>query len=299
MTRPNLPTLFDALEPDREAVVCRQPHRVVREVRCKTLLNRCHIEDYSFNAYTGCDHGCVYCYARFMQRFHPHAEPWGTFVDVKINAPEVMVRQVRRLAPGWVFVSSACDGWQGVEADYQLTRRCCRILLDVGFRLGILTKNDRVLRDLDIFEGRPVRLGVTLTTLDEATARMWEPGASPVARRIEVLRRAHEAGMETAVMFGPLLPGLSDSDEALANLFAVAAEQKVDHIWTDALNARPRVWPSVQGFLQTYRPDLLPLYRRVLFDATYRSKYVAELRGRIRRAAMNAGVTDRTAGCED
>ena len=106
---------------------------VVREVSCKSLLNRRSGDrGYSFNCYTGCEHGCVYCYARFMQRFHPHQEPWGEFVDVKRNAPDVLRHQLRRLRPSSVFTCSACDGWQPVEAHYRLTRRCCQLLLEAG-----------------------------------------------------------------------------------------------------------------------------------------------------------------------
>ncbi len=265
----------------------------VREVQCKSLLNRSGIDDYSFNCYTGCMHGCVYCYARFMQRFHPHEEPWGKFVDVKVNAAEALARQLRRFAPGSVFTCSACDGWQGVERGYKLTRRCCEMLLEAGFRLNILTKSRLVLRDLDIFTGRDVSLGVTVAVPDEKQARLWEPGASSVAARWEVLRRAKEAGLRTAVMFGPLLPGVSDTPEALGELFARAAEVGVDRIWTDALNPRPRVWPSIQQLLRRRRPDLYEQYRRVLFDRDYRAKYQGELSKRIRRSAADVGLSSR------
>src|SRR3990172_11030315 len=127
---------------------------VVRETRCRTILNRSGISDYSLNCYTGCAHGCVYCYARFMQRFHPHPEPWGRFVDVKVNAVEVLKRQLRRVKPGAVFVSSACDGWQPIEADCRLTRRCCELLLERGFQVNVLSKSPLVLRDLDVVAGR-------------------------------------------------------------------------------------------------------------------------------------------------
>jgi DNA repair photolyase len=103
-----------------------------------------------------------------MQRFHAHPEPWGAFVDVKHNAPEVLAGQIRRLRPGSVFTCSACDGWQRVEEHYRLTRRCCRLLLAAGFRLEILTKSELVLRDLDVLEAGDVLLGVTITTPDEA-----------------------------------------------------------------------------------------------------------------------------------
>lgn len=286
-------SLFD--EPDTPAAVQRVagPDVVVREVRCKSLLNRSSIGDYSFNCYTGCAHGCVYCYARFMQRFHPHAEPWGGFVDVKVNADEVLARQLKRLKPGEVFTYSACDGWQPTEREYRLTGRCCQMLLEAGFRLNILTKSKLVLRDLGLFVGRDVCLGVTITTSDEASARLWEPGASSVSDRWEILAQARAAGLETAVMFGPLLPGISDAEPALARLFRGAAEAQVDRIWTDALNPRPRVWPSVQTFLGRHRPDLLEHYRRVLFDAAFRKEYLRQLDGRIRRAASAAGVEAR------
>ena len=116
-----------------EAPELAEQQPVIRETACKTILNRSALGGYSLNCYTGCGQGCVYCYARFMQRFHPHDEPWGAFVDVKINAVEVLKRQLRRAAPGEVFMSSACDGWQPIEAHYRLTRRCCELLLERGF----------------------------------------------------------------------------------------------------------------------------------------------------------------------
>lgn len=286
-------SLFDETESTSRVEPFNADNLVVREVQCKSLLNRCGIDDYSFNCYTGCAHGCVYCYARFMQRFHPHEEPWGKFVDVKINAPEVLARQLRRLRPGSVFTCSACDGWQGAERHYQLTRRCCRMLLEAGFRLNVLTKSDLVLRDLDVFAGRDVRLGVTITSADEAVARLWEPGASSVSDRLRVLEQAKAAGLSTAVMFGPLLPRISDTEKALAELFALAAGADVDRIWTDALNPRPRVWPSIQTLLRNHWPDLCESYRRLLFDRDRRSDYLDELDQRIRRAAADAGLADR------
>jgi len=285
--------LFEPSEPSASACAFELGGVAVREVACRSLLNRSRSGSYSFNCYTGCEHGCVYCYARFMQRFHAHQEPWGAFVDVKRNAPEVLAGQIRRLRPGSVFTCSACDGWQRVEEHYRLTRRCCRLLLEAGFRLEILTKSELVLRDLDVLEAGNVLLGVTITTSDESQARRWEPRASPVAARLGILREAKAAGLETVVMFGPLLPGISDTPEALRGLFSLASAADVDRIWTDALNPRPRVWPSIQEFLRSQRSELLPLYHRVLFDRAYRERYRAELDERVRAAADEAGLADR------
>ena len=290
---PKQPSLFEQTELPQPVKAIAGRDLAVRETRCKSLLNRSRIADYSFNCYTGCGNGCVYCYARFMQRFHPHEEPWGSFVDVKINAAEVLARQLRRLRPGSVFTCSACDGWQGVEQHYKLTRRCCRLLLEAGFRLNVLTKSKLVLRDLDIFTGRDVCLGVTITTTDETQAKLWEPRASSVPKRVQILREAKMAGLETAVMFGPLLPEISDTPEALRKLFALAAKADVDRIWTDTLNPRPMVWSSLQCLLRRHWPHLLERYKRILFNSSYRAEYQDSLGKRIREAAQDTGMADR------
>ncbi|MBI3946377.1 MAG: radical SAM protein [Armatimonadetes bacterium] len=266
---------------------------VIRHTLCKSVLIRSGLGDYSLNCYTGCAHACVYCYARFMQRFHPHPEPWGEFVDAKVNAPEALARQLRRARPGSVFVSSACDGWQPLEADLELTRECCRLLLTHGFQVNVLTKSALVLRDLDLFAGRTARVGVTLTTLDEGLRRLWEPGASPVADRLRALREAKRAGLPTAIMFGPLLPFLSDDAESLDALFSRAAELDVDAIWWDGLNPRPRVWESVAALLRREYPELLRRCGNVLYDEGMRAAYLSALRERVLAAAERAGVRER------
>jgi len=270
---------------------------VVRETRCKTILNKSSISDYSLNCYTGCAHGCVYCYARFMQRFHPHDEPWGEFVDVKVNAVEALGRQLRRARPGAVFVSSACDGWQPVEAGRKLTRRCCELLLEHGFQVNVLSKSALVLRDLDVLARGNARIGVTVTTLDEDLRRLWEPGCSGVQERFRVLEEAHRAGVSTAVMFGPLLPFLSDGQVSIDALFRRAAQIPVDAIWVDALNPRPRVWPSVAELLRARFPDLRERYARLLFEKRARNGYLKELRERVALAAERSSMTERLVGC--
>ncbi len=270
---------------------------VVRQVECKTVLNRTSIGDYSMNCYTGCQHGCIYCYARFMQRFHPHPEPWGEFVDVKVNAPHALQKQLRRAKPGGVFVSSACDAWQPLEDEWELTRQCCRLLIEHGFKVNALTKNALVLRDFDIFQAGLTRVGTTITTLDPGLAEMWEPGASSVEERWGILKAAKEAGLETAVMFGPLLPYLSDGQESVNALLERAAAVDVDVIWVDAMNPRPRVWPSVGQLLREQFPDLHQDYSRLLHHKETRAGYLKDLGRRVRTAARRTGLEDRLAGC--
>lgn len=272
-------------------------HVAVRQTVCKTILNHSGISDYSLNCYTGCAHGCAYCYARFMQRFHPHDEPWGQFVDVKINAVETLKRQLRQAAPGEVFISSACDAWQPIEAQYRLTRRCCELLVERGFFLNVLTKSRLVLRDLDVLRSGRARVGVTVTTLDPRLGALWEPGAARVEQRFEVIEAARRAGLETAIMFGPLLPYLSDGQEAIEAMFRRAAELRIVHVWVDALNPRPRVWPAVAALLARCFPELRERYRRILFDGAARDAYLGELARRVALAAERCSLGGRVRTC--
>jgi DNA repair photolyase len=270
---------------------------VVRETPCKTVLTKSGISDYSLSCYGGCTHACAYCYARFMQRFHPHAEPWGEYVDVKTNAVEALENQVRRLAPGDVFVSSACDGWQPLERDRELTRNCCRVLIEHGFQVNALTKSDLILRDFDLFEGTSTRIGVTVTTLDDRLAALWEPFASSIENRFQVIAAARDAGLNTSIMFGPLLPFLSDDMKSVSALLERAAELGIDRIWVDAFNPRPKVWESTSALLEAHFPGLRERYARVLFSEPVRAAYLAGLRDRVVIVAERLGLASRVSVC--
>ena len=171
------------------------------------------------------------------------------------------------------------------------------MLLERGFRLHVLTKSTLVLGDLDFFAGRPVQIGITLTTLDEQLRKLWEPGAASVQRRFCIIEAARQAGLQTSVMFGPLLPFLSDSQEAIDALLGQAAELAIDRIWVDAINPRPRVWPAIADLLRAKFPDLLQPCRKILFDQAARTQYLKELRGRVELAASRASVAERVAAC--
>lgn len=89
---------------------------IVREIYARSILSKSKVFDYTINPYVGCQHGCTYCYARFMKRTTGHKEQWGKFVDVKINAPELLRREIDRKTPGRVWISGVCDPYQLIEA---------------------------------------------------------------------------------------------------------------------------------------------------------------------------------------
>jgi DNA repair photolyase len=203
----------------------------VKEVRAKSILNKSKIYDYCLNPYTGCDHNCTYCYARlFMKRYSGHKEPWGEFVDVKVNAPELLKKQLERAKKGIVWVSSVCDPYQPLEAKYRLTRQCLKELAKKQFPVNIQTKSKLVLRDLDLLlQFEDIEVGFTITTDDERIAKLFESRASLVEERLNALDKIHSKGIRTFAFVGPLLPG---NPEKLVGLL----EGKTDKIYIDKMN---------------------------------------------------------------
>lgn len=201
----------------------------IQEVSVKSVLSKSQVYDYTVNPYSGCSNACKYCYAAFMKRFTGHREPWGEFVDVKINAPEVLAKEIRRKAMGRVWVSGVCDPYQPVEKRYRLTRKCLEILLRSDWPVTIQTKSALVLRDIDILKtSEIVEVGFSITTADEKIRRIFEPRASPISERINALKSLHTNGIKTFVMIAPILPGAEKLPRELAGV--------VDFVLVDRLN---------------------------------------------------------------
>jgi DNA repair photolyase len=221
---------------------------IIREIEARSVLNVSKIFDYTVNPYAGCAHSCTYCYARFMKRFTGRPEPCGEFVDVKINAPALLSREILRKKRGTVWVSGVCDPYQPVEAEYQVTRRCIEIIADHGWPLVVQTRSPLVLRDLHILaSGEEVEVGLSVTTADDTVRRLFEPKAPPIPRRIEALERLHSAGVKTFAMIAPLLPGA----EGLPALL----EGKVDRILVDRMNYNYGAWVYRRHGLEGFRSE--------------------------------------------
>jgi DNA repair photolyase len=202
---------------------------IVKEIEAKSILSKSQIYDYALNAYIGCRHQCLYCYAKFMKRFTGHREPWGEFVDVKINAPELLAREVKKKKKARVWMSGVCDAYQPLEKKYRLTRQCLEILVDHAWPVTIQTKSPLVLRDLEIVKrSADIEVGFTITTADEKVRRIFEPGAPPLAKRVEALGVLHGEGIRTFVMIAPLLPHA----EGLVDML----KDRVDHVLIDRYN---------------------------------------------------------------
>ncbi len=245
-------------------------------IQCKTLLTKSRLPeaDYCINPYVGCLHGCVYCYARFMKRFTGHDEQWGHFLDVKINAPEVLAKELaRKPKRGVVLLGSVTDAYQPVEQKYRITRTILKILLQHDFPVSVLTKSNLVVRDLDLFKQfSQCEVGLTVTTTEQGIARNFDPHSSTPKQRIGALDTLHRSGITTYAFIGPILPELTD----LEAIFA-AISGKVDFVMAESLNLRCGNWENIQDLLKNKYPHLLSLYQS-RFPRTYWTQVEKELR---------------------
>jgi DNA repair photolyase len=181
----------------------------VREIFAKTVLTKTAISgfDYCLNPYVGCGHGCRYCYASFMKRFTGHREPWGEFIDVKVNAPSLLKQQLIRAKQGVVAISTVTDPYQPIEKRYRITRRCLEVLLDQEFPVNLLTRSPLCLRDLDLFKRfKKIEVGLSVTTHDEAIKKLFEPCSPSIPSRIRALETLRKEKIRTYAFIGPLLP---------------------------------------------------------------------------------------------
>jgi DNA repair photolyase len=208
---------------------------IVKEVRAKSILSASKVYDYVVNPYIGCQHACSYCYARFMKRVTGHREPWGDFVDVKINAADLLRMEIGKKKRGRVWVSGVCDPYQPLEAKYRLSRQCLEILARNEWPATIQTRSPQVLRDMEILrQGRGFEVGLSVTTADDGIRRLFEPKAPPVSERIKALDGLHKAGIRTYAMIAPMLPGAEGLGELL--------EGKVDYVLFDRMNYHYADW---------------------------------------------------------
>jgi len=208
---------------------------IIKETQPKTILSISKVYPYVINPYTGCQHNCSYCYARFMKRFSGHSEPWGQFVDVKIKAPDLLRLEMTKKKPGRVWISGVCDPYQPLEAKYKLTRQCLEILSQNNWPVTVQTRSPLVLRDIDILKkGRNFEVGLSINTADDSIRKLFEPNAPPIKDRVRALDELHRAGIRTYVMIAPMLPKAESLAEILTG--------KIDYVMFDRMNYHYADW---------------------------------------------------------
>jgi DNA repair photolyase len=192
--------------------------------RTQTLINHVESPDvgmtWTLNAYRGCEHGCIYCYAR---PFHEHLGfssglDFETRIMAKFDAPRLLKQELNKRS--WkgepIHMSGVTDCYQPLEKKLRLTRQCLEIMTECRQPVTIITKNHLVTRDIDLYSElaryNAACVGVSVTSLDSSVAAKLEPRASSPQRRLEAIRKLSEAGVPVFVMVAPIVPGLTDQE---------------------------------------------------------------------------------------
>ncbi|MDZ4790395.1 MAG: PA0069 family radical SAM protein [Hyphomicrobiales bacterium] len=217
--------------------------------------------DQSINAYRGCEHGCIYCYARPTHSYLGFSAglDFETKLIAKINAAEQLERELAK--PGYVvkpiMLGSNTDPYQPIEREQQLTRRLLEVFDRTSHPVGIVTKSALVLRDIDLLASLASRgltkVALSITTLDHRLARRMEPRASTPMKRVDALRRLSEAGVPTVIMTAPIIPVINDHEiEALLATGAQAGARQAAYV---LVRLPLEISPLFQEWLTEEFPD--------------------------------------------
>ncbi len=278
---------------------------IVKEYKAKRIVNKHkHLDpwfwtQYSAHPYIGCAHGCEYCYTR-EEKYTPYANPadFARIIKVKANAPTLLRKELPLSPKGLIGVGD----WQPLEKRYRLSKRMLQICLDREFPVFILEKSDLVLKDLNILR-RMISRDITvitgfsiITTRDDKTRRLFEPGAPSVKNRFNAMRKFAKAGLYTGTALMPALPYIYDNEE---NLEAVIQETKNNGgqyvlVGSLTLASKQREW--FFEALRRYDPKLLEKYELLYENNTAYAPhphYIANLGRRVERLCQEYGLSDR------
>lgn len=266
------------------------------EVLAKSALNRVGPGSavpftWTINPYRGCTHACVYCFARPSHRYLELdvGRDFDSQVIVKINVVEALRKDLAR--PSWarehVALGTNTDPYQRAEGRYRLMPGIIRALADAGTPMSILTKGSLLRRDLRLLaaarESVAVDLGISIAIADPALQQAMEPGTPTTQARLATVRAAADAGFDVAVFMMPILPFLTDGEDALDTALRRIKEAGATSVTYTALHLRPGVKEWYARWLHAHRPDLIPRYRELYGDGAYAPKeYRRRLAARLR-----------------
>ncbi|WP_186400769.1 PA0069 family radical SAM protein [Stappia sp. P2PMeth1] len=265
----------------------------VQEERARTIITRNESPDISFdrsiNPYRGCEHGCIYCFARPSHAYiglSPGLD-FETRLTVKPNAAELLERELSRpgYSPRTIAIGTNTDPYQPIERERKLMREILAVLDRCNHPVGIVTKSALVLRDLDILapmaERGLVRVALSVTTLERKLARAMEPRAATPAKRLEAIRGLSQAGIPTSVMVAPVIPALTDSE--MEKILEAASEHGATGAGYILLRLPIEVSPLFRDWLLRHRPDsfrhVMNLIRSMRGGKDYDAEWGKRMRG--------------------
>jgi DNA repair photolyase len=277
-----------------------------REEPCRSALNRVKGMGFgwSLNPYTGCAHRCTFCYVRAfeLRADRPFDDRYGRSIRVKVNVAEVLERELARStwARELVAIGAATDPYQPVEGRYRLTRACLEVFARAASPFTLITRGPMIVRDLDVLVEAARRTDVSVTfsvpTLDEDVWRTTEPGTAPPRQRLRALAQLVDGGVKAGVGLAPILPGISDRPEQLAEVVREARAAGATGVWANLLYLRPGTKEHFLEALARDWPEELARYEELYQDRAYLPRALVDpVREQVRSLAREHGVRDRRA----
>jgi DNA repair photolyase len=275
-----------------------------REEPCRSALNavRGMPFKWSLNPYMGCVHRCTFCYVRAfeLRADRPFDHRYGRSIRVKINVADVLRRELAR--PTWrregIAIGAATDPYQPAEGRYRLTRSCLEALAEAHNPFSLITRGPLIVRDVDVLAEAARRADVFVTfsipTLDHAVWSKTEPGTAPPRQRLRALKTLVDAGIKASVGMAPILPGVSDRPEQLAEVVRAAREAGACGVWANLLHLKPGTREHFLEQLARDWPEQLESYERLYRGRAYlRSEDSQPVRSLVGDLVRELGIADR------
>ncbi|MDW5264581.1 MULTISPECIES: radical SAM protein [Acidobacteriaceae] len=242
----------------------------VRSILNKSTSKRLRWLAWSINPYRGCEFGCKYCYARYTHEFMELRDPlaFERIIFLKQNAAWLLEQELRKIDPAdEIAIGTATDPYQPIERRARITRSLLEVFARrQGYRLGIVTKSRLIERDIDLLTEIAKRnklvLHITITTPNTELARLLEPRAPRPDLRFQAVKRLREAGLRTGILCCPLLPGITDTQEALNEMARRAAEVGANFLSANPLFLKPCSRPTYLSFVREHFPSLVDDYHK-------------------------------------
>lgn len=217
----------------------------VQEILCKTALSASTLPGltYSLNPYRGCQHNCAYCYAPNVLRMP--REHWGDDLKVKKNIALVLAHELKTKKFGVVGISTVTDPYQPLEQKYKLTRFCLEQLMQYEFPVHIQTKSALVIRDIDLLlRFTDSQVMFSIGTLHDNERSLLEPHTSSIQDRLAALQKCADAGLKTAVFFGPVYP--TTAVDEIPQFLDTIKNSGAQELWIDMLRLKPGILENIQ-----------------------------------------------------
>lgn len=235
------------------------------ESKAKSIINKVPSSDipmnYSMNPYQGCEHGCVYCYARTTHNYWGYSAglDFETNIIVKTNAAELLKKSLR--SKNWeaspVMLSGNTDCYQPAEKKYRITREILKVFLDFRHPVGVITKNSLILRDMDILRElnryNLLSVVVSINTLDDKLRQILEPRASSIQSRISLIKKLKAENIPVTILAAPIIPGLND--HSIFDLVKTMSELSVDDIGHIIIRLNGDIAEIFDHWLERHFPD--------------------------------------------